>query len=826
MTAEDAVVPDHEDVPEELREREQWLMWDASADAPRRPHWQGNFGVSWNDPDDWHTFDEAIEAASERDSWGVGYVFAKANEDAPRGIYGALDLDGCADGDGSPKDWLPGLAQFIDRDAYIEWSPSGDGLHIPLAGFEPPEWWSDAHLTDAEHEGVEAYSSKFFTVTGNQERGSGETVANAGEWVEDWLAEAYESITGEDPRASPFSERETQGKSGGSADRWDSDDWLTEDHIRDALDHIDPDLPYDDWRDIGFALQDEFGDATAERLFKEWSRGGSKWDSEAEDIAERIIADADQGGERTIATVIYYAKSGGWSGPSRTTADGGTAVQSGDVESGDQTDDQTDDGDPWTEVRGAYRSDEDNGPAHSEATRLLRDAFPALTERETEAMLAYDHSEGVFESDGEMVLQRHLVERLGDEYRASRQREIIARVQGLTETPIDEIGGPEELLCVSNGVLDLSELPSGDPDLREHDPEFRFRRAVNAAFDPDADCPRFKQFLGEVVRPEDIDTLQEYAGYTLMHWDQPYKRAALLLGPKDSGKSTFLDIIVAMLDERNVSSENLDALVNSRWGVAETYRKFANVTNELDTNALQSLGKFKTLVGGDALLTAERKGENKFQFHPTAKHMFAANRVPPAQDADDAFHERWLHVLFPRTIPKSEQVKGLDQQIIENELPGVLNWAIEGYRRLVEQDGFSYDPLVGEKRDQWESYGDSVKRFKHNCLNVTGDPDDVIVKEVGHAFYTAFCEWAGAVAESKAQLTRDLKSDAKIDDARRKAHPEDKQRTAYVGVRFDEGALDELDFDPGQRLDRVRGEGEDDEPEIWRRYDGLKDFTE
>jgi putative DNA primase/helicase len=596
---------------------------------------------------------------------------------------------------------------------------------------------------------------------------------------------------------------------------------LTEEHIRDALRYVDPDLGYDAWRNVGFALADHFGQSTALSLFEEWSRRGTKWDSDAENKAERIINDADPTGQRTIGTVVHYARNGGWSGPSRTTTDGGTAVQSSDFASGDP-----DDADPWTEVRRAYRSDEDNGPAHSEATRLLRDAFPALTERETEAMLAYDHSEGVFESDGEMVLQRHLVERLGDEYRASRQREIIARVQGLTETPIDEIGGPEELLCVSNGVLDLSELPSGDPDLREHDPEFRFRRAVNAAFDPDADCPRFKQFLGEVVRPEDIDTLQEYAGYTLMHWDQPYKRAALLLGPKDSGKSTFLDIIVAMLDERNVSSENLDALVNSRWGVAETYRKFANVTNELDTNALQSLGKFKTLVGGDALLTAERKGENKFQFHPTAKHMFAANRVPPAQDADDAFHERWLHVLFPRTIPKSEQVKGLDQQIIENELPGVLNWAIEGYRRLVEQDGFSYDPLVGEKRDQWESYGDSVKRFKHNCLNVTGDPDDVIVKEVGHAFYTAFCEWAGAVAESKAQLTRDLKSDAKIDDARRKAHPEDKQRTAYVGVRFDEGALDELDFDPGQRLDRLRGEGEDDEPESRRRYGGLKDFTE
>lgn len=53
--------------PDELHQRDQWLMWD-DADSPRRPHWRGDFSISWNDPDDWHTFDEAREAALTRDS--------------------------------------------------------------------------------------------------------------------------------------------------------------------------------------------------------------------------------------------------------------------------------------------------------------------------------------------------------------------------------------------------------------------------------------------------------------------------------------------------------------------------------------------------------------------------------------------------------------------------------------------------------------------------------------------------------------------------------------------------------------------------------------
>ena len=68
-------------IPDELQDRDQWLMWDSSADTPRRPHWAGNFSVCWSDPDDWRSFEEAVETAKKRDSWGIGYVMALDNDD-------------------------------------------------------------------------------------------------------------------------------------------------------------------------------------------------------------------------------------------------------------------------------------------------------------------------------------------------------------------------------------------------------------------------------------------------------------------------------------------------------------------------------------------------------------------------------------------------------------------------------------------------------------------------------------------------------------------------------------------------------------------------
>ena len=103
---------DHDAVPDELQDRDQWLLWDSSSDTPRRPHWKGDFHISWSDPDQWHSYAEAVEASRTTESWGIGYVTAAENPDYARGIYGVVDIDGAAGPDDHPKDWVPSLQPF------------------------------------------------------------------------------------------------------------------------------------------------------------------------------------------------------------------------------------------------------------------------------------------------------------------------------------------------------------------------------------------------------------------------------------------------------------------------------------------------------------------------------------------------------------------------------------------------------------------------------------------------------------------------------------------------------------------------------------------
>src|SRR6056297_1337518 len=290
-------------IPEEKTERDQWLFWNASNDTPRAPldSPSASYGCSWSDPDTWLSFDEVVEKAQQVPEAGIGYV----NADDARGLYGVVDLDGVADEDGRPKDWVPSLQPFFDRDAYAEWSPSGEGIHIPVVGIEVPEWWSDQHFTDDEHEGIEVLTHKFATYTGDAMRGcDGCDVVEYGEWLDEWLREAYEAVTGEDPLAK---ERDT---SSASREYDSGEEWLDEETVAEALEYVDPNCGYSQWRDIGFALQDHFDSHTAETLFDDWSRGGSKYDDDAEDLIEDI-ANRDGDGV-TIGTLVHRAQQGGW----------------------------------------------------------------------------------------------------------------------------------------------------------------------------------------------------------------------------------------------------------------------------------------------------------------------------------------------------------------------------------------------------------------------------------------------------------------------------------------------------------------------------------
>ena len=294
-------------IPTELQKRDQWLLWDAAADTPRRPHWMGDFGISYPDPECWHTFEDAVQAAQERESWGVLYVMAGDNDDYTPGVYGCIDIDGGLDDDGELKDWVPSLDRFTDAATYLEYSPSVNGIHIPIDASKVPDWWSDSQLGD--HEGVDVLTNNPCTFTGNTLAESGREIAPIDPTP--WLFEAYKNINGEAPRLGEPARQPSEG--------YDGDEYLDASDVEDALGHIDPDLPHSEWIRLAYAVHDFDSGSTGKRIFESWSRRGEKYDATAERSIDAVWSDASEGSGVTLGTLVYKAKANGWEPPTPNT---------------------------------------------------------------------------------------------------------------------------------------------------------------------------------------------------------------------------------------------------------------------------------------------------------------------------------------------------------------------------------------------------------------------------------------------------------------------------------------------------------------------------
>lgn len=547
---------------------------------------------------------------------------------------------------------------------------------------------------------------------------------------------------------------------------YDYDDELSQEQIEDALTHISSSCDYSDWVEILFAIHDWDDGSSGKRVAKQWSRGPG-WDEHSEREIDSLWRSSNPGNGVTLGTLVHRAKQNGWSPPGAS-----LKPQTTGKANNDKTDEPESDSDAglsitWSDIRKGYhtasQSDDRLAPRY-DARQLLKDEDHWRNVEETDHLWVYEHDTGLFVPRGEQLVRNRLVQNLNEQFRSHEANEICTGIKGEPEHQIgeDELGGPPERIACDNGVLKLDTHP---PELVDHHPRFGFISTLETEFDPAAECPRFEQFIEETIpEPSDRLKLQEFAGYVLMHWALPYHKAMFLVGPTASGKSTFLDTIRAMIGDSAGCSLTPQQMTEEQFSAAELYESWVNIRNDIPAQTIQNTGQFKEIIAGDPI-KAEEKYQDPFMFSPDTKHMFSGNELPEAEESDnsDAFYRRIMLVAFPETIPRSERESDLDQQL-QSELPGVLNWALEGLKRLRDSDGFTGDRPPGQTEITWQKWSNSIKRFVEEGLEEAGGND--IAKSEVHGAYQNYCESEGIPARSQHKFSRWINTHTAFEDGR------------------------------------------------------------
>lgn len=346
-----------------------------------------------------------------------------------------------------------------------------------------------------------------------------------------------------------------------------------------------------------------------------------------------------------------------------------------------------------------------------------------------ENIWVYNNEKGIYENDGIPLVEQILQTILGEEIKHSYYPQVIKEIQVLTYTDQHQFVQPPEILVLKNECLNIF-----TGELTSFSPKNNAISRIPVSYNPDAQCPKIIKFLKQVV-PNDLSYLQEWGGYHLLK-DHRYQRITLLLGEGDNGKSTYLNIMRTFLGNENVASLSLYQLTTNRFASSSLYGKHANICGDIGPDELKHTGLLKNLTGGD-WITAEQKNRDSFSFKNHAKFTFSCNQIPRSPDRTQAFYKRFNVVKFEKSIPSEKQDPQLLEKLTTNEeLSGLLNWYLQGLRRLLQKGRFSEIESTLEKQKLYEELADPVSGFVTNCLL-----EDTEAFEEKQVLFKAFCDY-------------------------------------------------------------------------------------
>lgn len=781
----------YDNIPVELRTRDQWVMWKAERNT-KVPYQTDGQEAKSNDPTTWTTFASVQTAYSTGGFSGIGYVFAETDE------FFGIDLDDCIQND-TVAPWAEQI--LIDCATYAEVSPSKTGIKLYGIGklpksFRPQKKKIPDELIPASDPGkIELYDrTRFFATTGWHIEGTPSTIERVNGAL-DRIVALLAPPEEEKPAPTEFSTRTASRK---YLERWANYkiDFAV-DRVREALDGEKHNTRYAMGRLLGglvphqLATEDSIERALydanppktqAQRSERKTIRDGIRAgaasplplppepDQPVYNSAgfaccpkhEKILEPANNGNGWKCRTRDSSSESG-WC-PFWWDGDGYTLPKGVDHETGEIVET---DGAPDI-LLNANRSDEGN----AECLEALKGEDLRFCHTR-DKWLVWDGSRwAIDEMD---ISRRAMVDTVRARYLAAigipdataRQKfaawcigaENAGKIESalksatsraMLRTIIDQWDADPMVAAAKGATLDLRAVVHRA--IRRDD---YLTMQLGAAYNPEADCPRWRQFLEEIFdnNIELISFVQRAVGYSLTG-DTREQKIFLLHGGGANGKSTFLKILNDLLGgyADNASFETFDA--NKRNEASNDLAKlrgkrFVTVIETEEGKRLAE-AKVKSVTGND-MITCRFLYAEYFSYYPTYKVWLAMNHLPVIRGTDNGIWRRILLVPFNQSFIGRED-KTL-QEALDSELDGILNWALEGLRAW-HQRGLDPPEIVIKAVENYRGDSDQIGRWMdERCMQV---PNLFLPSGKGYEDYKKWCGENGEEAVSQNKWSRRL----------------------------------------------------------------------
>ena len=385
-----------------------------------------------------------------------------------------------------------------------------------------------------------------------------------------------------------------------------------------------------------------------------------------------------------------------------------------------------------TEIQRCMKEMSDNGAWAMLAAMGAKKAMAAFSEAQRRSFEKYERAE---------TYRTYAIKRRDTKYISAALKEARPMIQ------------------IEQRVLDADEfllnLPSGTCDLRtgavrEHNAQDYITKQT--AVDPSGDGMDVWEDALQTFFQGDADLIryvQEIVGLAAI--GKVYIEALVIAyGEGRNGKSTFWNTIARVLGtySGNMSADTLTVGCkrNVKPELAEAKGKRMIIAAELEEGMRLNTSNVKQLCSTDEIY-AEKKYKAPFSYVPTHTLVLYTNHLPRVGAIDQGTWRRLIVIPFNAKIEGKADIKNYADFLFKMAGGAVLQWIIEGAKRVIASDYKIAQPrVVQDAIQKYKENNDWLSHFLEDCCEI--DPSYEAKSGEVYNTYRSYCNQMGEYARS------------------------------------------------------------------------------
>lgn len=316
-------------------------------------------------------------------------------------------------------------------------------------------------------------------------------------------------------------------------------------------------------------------------------------------------------------------------------------------------------------------------------------------------------------------------------------------------------------IVFKNGILDVISMK-----LEPMTPSYLESIKLNCNFNPKAYSATVDEFFNTATNGDKLveQLLYEAIGYSMLKTNE-LQKAFILVGSGRNGKSTYLDLIKAVLGKENTTTVSFKDLANN-FRAAMLEGKLASLAGDISSQPITDSDLIKSISAGEDI-TIEQKYKQAQSKSLFSTLFFACNKLPRTPDTSDGFYRRWCIIPFIANLSKITRVEGMvfkKNLLSPDALDYVAYKAVLAINRvLTTTEEFTEPQPVKDMLQQYKVDNSSVLSWFKEVLD--NDTSKLVKLRGGAAYisYTKWCEDSTRAKSSSTTFYNSVKSDIGVD---------------------------------------------------------------